>query len=78
MKVTYACTAGMNKPKYPYLAMHRRDGVLCLISRYGALMIEGGCYTAGGRWSWESSDSLDREREFDPLPIGTKVTLENT
>lgn len=77
------------KPIYPYFAKtkaggnmafedSRNIGQLCLIHLFGAFMIDPGRYSRGDSWTWNQEDRGEKEANFEPLPLGSIVTLENT
>ena len=73
MKVYADGCCNKSKPKYPYLARVTTSRELYVVDKSGAIKVEG--YRQF--YAFGSGTSIT-EDDFDPLPIGVKVTLENT
>jgi hypothetical protein len=70
MKITVSEPLNQKRPDL-YLAREKLSGVLVIVGKYGAIMLDVNC--SGNGWSREAL----RHENFEPLPNGVTVTLEN-
>lgn len=67
---------GKPKARYPYLATHKGTGAIVLLSRHGAVIIKSDRHEPGDAWLSHDGSSL-LESNFEPFPVGYRMTLEN-
>lgn len=61
-----------------YLARHKKTGALAIFGRYSGILIEAETFGTRRGDGYSSSDFKKIANEdYTPLPLGTKVTLEN-